>query len=83
MSTLSHSLLGDSAPSGKATILSCLLNLSSTCMDTGLLSLPFAFAQSGVTLLSQATTRGTWRLAASLGLIVRMAIPPSHVRAAA
>ena len=49
MSTLSHSLLGDAAPGGKATILSCLLNLSSTCMGTGLLSLPFAFAQSGFT----------------------------------
>ena len=46
MSSLSHSLLGDTAPGGKATILSCLLNLSSTCMGTGLLSLPFAFAQA-------------------------------------
>ena len=49
MSSLSHSLLGDAAPGGKATIISCLLNLSSTCMGTGLLSLPFAFAQSGFT----------------------------------
>ena len=46
-SSLSHSLLGEAAPGGKATILSCLLNLSSTCMGTGLLSLPFAFSQSG------------------------------------
>ena len=36
-------------PNGKASVLSCIINLSSTCMGTGLLSLPFAFAQSGFT----------------------------------
>ena len=49
MSTLSHSLLDGPMPNGKASVLSCIINLSSTCMGTGLLSLPFAFAQSGFT----------------------------------
>ena len=44
---LSDSLLARQPTGGRATIVSCIINLSSTCMGTGILSLPFAFSNAG------------------------------------
>lgn len=45
--TLDRTLLGDAPSGGSASVTSCIINLASTCMGTGILALPYAFHLSG------------------------------------
>ena len=42
-----RALLDDGVETGRASVLSCVINLSATCMGTGILALPFALSKSG------------------------------------
>ena len=48
--TTSHALIGDErVDTGRSSVISCVINLSCTCMGTGMLALPFALSMAGTT----------------------------------